>query len=162
MNFDCQLNGMFPIVDRESASNIVLVQQAFVVCNALRSEEYSYEKFMEEYKLLKSMVVKVLKARDGEDYPDDLSYLEEGSDMFSRVYQTYLWTKSIVDLCGLSEEDFLKEISKLCTKFESDDSERVCCFVVTFSDILSLLKKKYIHFEGIDVIEEYISDWNMI
>lgn len=162
MNFDCQLNGMFPIVDRESASNIVLVQQAFVVCNALRSEEYSYEKFMEEYKLLKSMVVKVLKARDGEDYPDDLSYLEEGSDMFSRVYQTYLWTKSIVDLCGLSEEDFLKEISKLCTKFESDDPERVCCFVVTFSDILSLLKKKYIHFEGIDVIEEYISDWNMI
>lgn len=162
MNFDCQLNGMFPIVDRESASNIVLVQQAFVVCNALRSEEYSYEKFMEEYKLLKSMVVRVLKARDGEDYPDDLSYLEEGSDMFSRVYQTYLWTKSIVDLCGLSEEDFLKEISKLCTKFESDDSERVCCFVVTFSDILSLLKKKYIHFEGIDVIEEYISDWNMI
>lgn len=160
MNFDSQLNGMFPIVDSESASNIVLVQQAFVVCNALRSEAYSYEKFLVEFKLLESMVVKVLKARDGEDYPDDLSYLEEGSDMFSRAYQTYLWAKSIVDLCGLSEEDFLKEISKLCTKFESDDPERVFCFVVLFSDILSLLKKKYIHFEGINVIEEYISDWN--
>ena len=117
---------------------------------------------MEEYKLLKSMVVKVLNVRDEEDYPDDLFYLEEGSDMFSRVFQTYLWAKSIVDLCGLSEEDFLKEISKLCSKFESDDPEKVSCFVVTFSDILSLLKKKYIHFEGIDVIEEYISDWNML
>lgn len=162
MNFDCQLNGMFPIVDRESASNIVLVQQAFVVCNALRSEEYSYEKFMEEYKLLSSMVVKVLKTRDEEGYSDDLSYLEQGSDMFSRVYQTYLWARSIIEICGLSEEDFLKEISKLCTKFESDDLERVHCFVVTFSDILSLLKKKYIHFEGIDVIEEYISGWIML
>lgn len=162
MNFYCQLNGMFPVVDRESASNIVLVQQAFVVCNALRSEEYSYEKFLVEYELLKSMVVKVLKARDEEDYPEDLFYLEEGSDMFSRAYQTYIWAKSIVDLCGFNEEDFLKEISKLCTKFESDDLEKVSYFVVTFSDILSLLQKKYIHFEGIDVIEGYISDWKLL
>ena len=27
--FDCQVGEVFPIVDRESASNIVLVQQAF-------------------------------------------------------------------------------------------------------------------------------------
>ena len=90
--FDCQVGEVFPIVDRESASNIVLVQQAFVVCNALRSEAYSYEKFLVEYELLKSMVLKFLKARDEENYPDDLSYLEEGSDMFSRAYQTYIWT----------------------------------------------------------------------
>lgn len=52
--FDCQVGEVFPIVDRESASNIVLVQQAFVVCNALRSESYSYEKFLVEFKLLES------------------------------------------------------------------------------------------------------------
>ena len=101
MEFSCQAKGIFPIVDRESASDIVLVQQAFVVCNALRSEAYSYEKFLVEFKLLESMVVKVLNARDGEDYPDDLSYLEEGSDMFSRVYQTYLWARFNVNMCVL-------------------------------------------------------------
>lgn len=42
--FDCQVGGVFPIVDRQSASDIVLVKQAFVVCDALRSEAYSYEK----------------------------------------------------------------------------------------------------------------------
>ena len=86
--FDCQVAEVFPIVDRESASIIVLVQQAFVVCNALRSEAYSYEKFLVEYELLKSMVVNDLKARREAGFPDDLSYLEEGSNMFSRVYQT--------------------------------------------------------------------------
>ncbi len=160
--FDFQVGEVFPIVDRESASDIVLVQQAFVVCNALRSEAYSYEKFLVEYELLKSMVLKVLKARDEEDYPDDLSYLEEGSDMFSRVYQTYLWAKSNIELCELSEEDFLKEISNLQTGFEVHDSENVDCFILTFSDILSLLKKKYIHFEGIEVVEDCIGIWKLI
>lgn len=162
MQINSHVNGMFPIVDKENASNIVLVQQAFVVCNALRSEAYSYEKFLVEYELLKSMVLKVLKARDEEDYPDDLSYLEEGSDMFSRVYQTYLWAKSNIELCELSEEDFLKEISNLQTGFEVHDSENVDCFILTFSDILSLLKKKYIHFEGIEVVEDCIGIWKLI
>lgn len=162
MNFDCQLNGMFPIVDRESASNIVLVQQAFVVCNALRSEAYSYEKFLEEFKLLVSMVVKVLKARDEEDYPDDLSYLEEGSDMFSRVYQTYLWARFNVDMCVLSEEEFLQKISEMSVNLDSEDKYKVSCLVSAYSDILSLLKKKYIHFEGIEVVEDSICSLNMI
>lgn len=163
MNFDCQLNGMFPIVDRESASNIVLVQQAFVVCNALRSEEYSYEKFMVEYELLKSMVVKVLKARDGEDFPDDLFYLEEGTDMFSRVYQTYLWAKFNVNMCEFSEEDFLKELSNLHQiQVKVDDPKEVNDMLCTLSDILSLLKKKYRHFEGIKVVESDIENYSMI
>ena len=162
MNFDCQLNGMFPIVDRESASNIVLVQQAFVVCNALRSEAYSYEKFLEEFKLLESMVVKVLKARDEEDYPDDLSYLEEGSDMFSRVYQTYLWARFNVNMCVLSEEEFLQKISEMSVNLDSEDKYKVSCLVSAYSDILSLLKKKYIHFEGIEVVEDSICSLNMI
>ena len=162
MNFDCQLNGMFPIVDRESASNIVLVQQAFLVCNALRSEAYSYEKFLEEFKLLVSMVVKVLKARDEEDYPDDLSYLEEGSDMFSRVYQTYLWARFNVDMCVLSEEEFLQKISEMSVNLDSEDKYKVSCLVSAYSDILSLLKKKYIHFEGIEVVEDSICSLNMI
>jgi len=162
MNFDCQLNGMFPIVDRESASNIVLVQQAFVVCNALRSEAYSYEKFLEEFKLLESMVVKVLKARDEEDYPDDLSYLEEGSDMFSRVYQTYLWARFNVNMCVLSEEEFLQKISEMSVNLDSEDEYKVSCLISAYSDILSLLKKKYIHFEGIEVIEDSICSLNMI
>ena len=162
MEFSCQVKGIFPIVDRESASDIVLVQQAFVVCNALRSEAYSYEKFLVEYELLKSMVVKVLKARDREGFPDDLSYLEEGSDMFSRVYQTYLWAKFNVNMCELSEEDFLKELSKLDVGVEVDDSREVNDMFWTLSDILSLLKKKYIHFEGIEVIEDSICSLNMI
>ena len=162
MEFSCQVNGIFPIVDRESASDIVLVQQAFVVCNALRSEAYSYEKFLVEYELLKSMVVKVLKARDREGFPDDLSYLEEGSDMFSRVYQTYLWAKFNVNMCELSEEDFLKELSKLHIGVEVDDPREVNDMFWTLSDILSLLKKKYIHFEGIEVIEDSICSLNMI
>lgn len=162
MNIDCQLNGIFPIVDRESASNIVMVQQAFVVCNALRSEAYSYEKFLVEFKLLESMVVKVLNARDGEDYPDDLSYLEEGSDMFSRVYQTYLWARFNVNMCVLSEEEFLQKISEMSVNLDSEDEYKVSCLISAYSDILSLLKKKYIHFEGIEVIEDSICSLNMI
>ena len=160
--FDCQVGEVFPIVDRESASNIVLVQQAFVVCNALRSEAYSYEKFLVEFKLLESMVVKVLNARDGEDYPDDLSYLEEGSDMFSRVYQTYLWARFNVNMCVLSEEEFLQKISEMSVNLDSEDEYKVSCLISAYSDILSLLKKKYIHFEGIEVIEDSICSLNMI
>ena len=162
MQFSCQVKGIFPIVDIENASDIVLVQQAFVVCNALRSEAYSYEKFLVEYELLKSMVVKVLKARDGQDFPDDLSYLEEGSDMFSRVYQTYLWAKFNVNMCELSEEDFLKELSKLHFGVEVDDPREVNDMFWTLSDILSLLKKKYVHFEGIEVVERDIENYSMI
>lgn len=164
MEFSCQAKGIFPIVDRESASDIVLVQQAFVVCNALRSESYSYEKFLVEFKLLESMVVKVLNARDGEDYPDDLSYLEEGSDMFSRVYQTYLWARFNVNMCVLSEEEeeFLQKISEMSVNLDSEDEYKVSCLISAYSDILSLLKKKYIHFEGIEVIEDSICSWNMI
>lgn len=162
MEFSCQAKGIFPIVDRESASDIVLVQQAFVVCNALRSEAYSYEKFLVEFKLLESMVVKVLNARDGEDYPDDLSYLEEGSDMFSRVYQTYLWARFNVNMCVLSEEEFLQKISELSVNLDSEDEYKVSCLISAYSDILSLLKKKYIHFEGIEVIEDSICSLNMI
>ena len=161
--FDCQVGEVFPIVDRESASNIVLVQQAFVVCNALRSEAYSYEKFLVEFKLLESIVVKVLNARDGEDYPDDLSYLEEGSDMFSRVYQTYLWARFNVNMCVLSEEEeFLQKISEMSVNLDSEDEYKVSCLISAYSDILSLLKKKYIHFEGIEVIEDSICSLNMI
>ena len=162
MEFSCQVMGIFPIVDRESASDIVLVQQAFLVCNALRSEAYSYEKFLVEYELLKSMVLKVLKARDEENYPDDLSYLEEGSDMFSRVYQTYLWANFNVDMCELSEEDFLKELSNLHIGVEVDDPRKVNDMFWTLSDILSLLKKKYVHFEGIEVVESDIENYSMI
>ena len=162
MEFSCQAKGIFPIVDRESASDIVLVQQAFVVCNALRSESYSYEKFLVEFKLLESMVVKVLNARDGEDYPDDLSYLEEGSDMFSRVYQTYLWARFNVNMCVLSEEEFLQKISEMSVNLDSEDEYKVSCLISAYSDILSLLKKKYIHFEGIEVIEDSICSLNMI
>ena len=160
--FDCQVGEVFPIVDRESASNIVLVQQAFVVCNALRSESYSYEKFLVEFKLLESMVVKVLNARDGEDYPDDLSYLEEGSNMFSRVYQTYIWARFNVDICKLSEDEFLQKISEMSLNLDSEDEYKVSCLISAYSDILSLLKKKYIHFEGIEVIEDSICSLNMI
>ena len=160
--FDCQVGEVFPIVDRESASNIVLVQQAFVVCNALRSESYSYEKFLVEFKLLESMVVKVLNARDGEDYPDDLFYLEEGSDMFSRAYQTYIWARFNVDTCKLSEEDFLQKISEMSLNLDSEDLYKVSCLISAYSDILSLLRKKYIHFEGIEVIEDSICSLNMI
>lgn len=162
MEFSCQVKGIFPIVDRESASDIVLVQQAFVLCNALRSEAYSYEKFLVEFKLLESMVVKVLNARDGEDYPDDLSYLEEGSDMFSRVYQTYLWARFNVNMCVLSEEEFLQKISEMSVNLDSEDEYKVSCLISAYSDILSLLKKKYIHFEGIEVIEDSICSLNMI
>ena len=162
MEFSCQAKGIFPIVDRESASDIVLVQQAFFVCNALRSEEFSYEKFMEEYKLLRSMVVKVLKIRDEEGYPGDLSYLEEGSDMFSRVYQTYLWARFNVSMCELSEEDFLKELSNLQIGVKVDDLLEVNNMFWALSDILSLLKKKYVHFEGIEVVESDIEDYSMI
>ena len=162
--FDCQVGEVFPIVDIESASNIVLVQQAFVVCNALRSEAYSYEKFLVEYELLKSMVLKVLKARDEENYPDDLSYLEEGSDMFSRAYQTYLWARFNVNMCVLSEEEeeFLQKISEMSVNLDSEDEYKVSCLISAYSDILSLLKKKYIHFEGIEVIEDSICSLNMI
>lgn len=163
MEFSCQAKGIFPIVDRESASDIVLVQQAFVVCNALRSEAYSYEKFMIEFKLLESMVVKALKLRDGEDYPDDLSYLEEGSDMLSRVYQTYLWAKFNVNMCELSEEDFFKELLNLHNiEVKVDDPEEVNDMFHTLSDILTLLKKKYRHFEGIEVLERDIENYSMI
>ena len=163
MEFSCQVKGIFPIVDRESASNIVLVQQAFVVCNALRSEAYSYEKFLVEYELLKSMVVKVLKARDREGFPDDLSYLEEGSDMFSRVYQTYLWARFNVNMCELSEEDFFKELSNLHhIEVKVDDPGEVNDMFHTLSDILTLLKKKYVHFEGIKVVESDIENYSMI
>lgn len=163
MEFSCQVKGIFPIVDRESSSNIVLVQQAFVVCNALRSEAYSYEKFMIEFKLLESMVVKALKLRDGEDYPDDLSYLEEGSDMLSRVYQTYLWAKFNVNMCELSEEDFFKELLNLHNiEVKVDDPEEVNDMFHTLSDILTLLKKKYRHFEGIEVLERDIENYSMI
>lgn len=163
MEFSCQANGIFPIVDRENASDIYLVQQAFVVCNALRSEAYSYEKFLVEFKLLESMVVKVLEARDGEGYPDDLSYLEEGSDMFSRVYQTYLWAKFNVNMCDLSEEDFFKELLNLHNiEVKVDDPEEVNDMFHTLSDILTLLKKKYRHFEGIKVVERDIENYSMI
>ena len=160
--FDCQVGEVFPIVDRESASNIVLVQQAFVVCNALRSESYSYEKFLVEFKLLESMVVKELKAREEADFPDDLSYLEEGSNMFSRVYQTYIWARFNVDICKLSEDEFLQKISEMSVNLDSEDEYKVSCLISAYSDILSLLKKKYIHFEGIEVIEDSICSLNMI
>ena len=159
---DCQVGEVFPIVDRVSASNIVLVQQAFVVCNALRSEAYSYEKFLVEYELLKSMVVKDLKAREEAGFSDDLSYLEEGSDMFSRAYQTYIWASFNVDTCKLSEEDFLQKISEMSLNLDSKDVYKVSCLISAYSDILSLLKKKYIHFEGIEVIEDSICNLNMI
>ena len=108
------------------------------------------------------MVLKVLKARDEEDYPDDLFYLEEGSDMFSRVYQTYLWANFNVNMCELSEEEFIQKLSEMAVDFDYKDEYKVSCFISAYSDILSLLKKKYVHFEGIDVIENYISDWDMI
>lgn len=109
------------------------------------------------------MVVKVLKARDGEDYPDDLSYLEEGSDMFSRVYQTYLWAKFNVNMCELSEEDFFKELLNLHNiEVKVDDPEEVNDMFHTLSDILTLLKKKYRHFEGIEVLERDIENYSMI
>lgn len=162
MEFSCQAKGIFPIVDRESVFDIVLVQQAFVVCNALRSEAYSYEKFLVEYELLKSKVFKVLKIREEEGFPDDLSYLEEGSDMFSRVYQTYLWAKFNVNMCELSEEDFLKELSNLQIGVKVDDPMEVNNMFWTLSDILSLLKKKYVHFEGIEVVENDIESYSMI
>ena len=160
--FDCQVGEVFPIVDRESVSDIVLVKQAFVVCDALRGEEYSYEKFLVEYELLESMVFKVLKDRDREDFPDDLSYLEEGSDMFSCVYQTYIWARFNVDMCKLSEDEFLQKISEMSVNLDSEDKYKVSCLINAYSDILSLLKKKYIYFEGIEVIENYIFDWNLI
>lgn len=34
--------------------------------------------------------------------------------------------------------------------------------MASFYDILSLLKKKYIYFEGIEVIESYIENYSMI
>ena len=110
------------------------------------------------------MVVKVLNARDGEDYPDDLYYLEEGSDMFSRVYQTYLWARFNVNMCVLSEEEeeFLQKISEMSVNLDSEDEYKVSCLISAYSDILSLLKKKYIHFEGIEVIEDSICSLNMI
>lgn len=160
--FDCQVGEVFPIVDRESASCIVLVQQAFVVCNALRSEAYSYEKFLVEYELLKSMVFNDLKAREEAGFPDDLYYLEEGSDMFSRAYQTYIWATFNVDTCKLSEDEFLQKISEMSVNLDSNDEYEVSCLISAYSDILSLLKKKYIHFEGIEVIEDSICSLNMI
>lgn len=160
--FDCQVGGVFPIVDRESVSDIIFVQQAFVVCDALRSEAYSYERFLVEYELLKSMVVNDLKARREAGFPDDLSYLEEGSDMCSRAYQTYIWASFNVDMCKLSEDEFLQKISEMSVNLDPEDKYEVSCLISAYSDILSLLKKKYVHFAGIDVIENYISDWNMI
>lgn len=160
--FDCQVGGVFPLVDRESVSDIDLVKQAFVVCKALRSEEYSYEKFLVEYELLKSMVVNDLKARREVGFPDDLSYLEEGSDMCSRAYQTYIWARFNVDMCKLSEDEFLQKISEMSVNLDSKDKYKVSCLINAYSDILSLLKKKYIYFEGIEVIENYIFDWNLI
>lgn len=160
--FDCQVGEVFPIVDRESVSDIVLVKQAFVVCDALRGEEYSYEKFLVEYELLESMVFEVLKDRDREDFPDDLSYLEEGSDMFSRVYQTYIWARFNVDMCKLSEDEFLQKISEMSVNLDSEDMYKVSCLISAYYDILSLLKKKYIYFEGIEVIESYIENYSMI
>lgn len=160
--FVCQVGEVFPIVDRESASCIVLVQQAFVVCNALRSEAYSYEKFLVEYELLKSMVFNDLKAREEAGFPDDLYYLEEGSDMFSRAYQTYLWASFNVDTCKLSENEFLQKISEMSENLDSEDEYEVSCLISAYSDILSLLKKKYIHFEGIEVLEDSICSLNMI
>ena len=160
--FDCQVGEVFPIVDRESASCIDLVQQAFVVCKALRSEEYSYEKFLVEYELLKSMVVNDLKSREEAGCPDDLSYLEEGSDMFSRAYQTYIWATFNVDMCKLSEDEFLQKISEMSVNLDSKDMYKVSCLIRAYYDILSLLKKKYIYFEGIEVIESYIENYSMI
>lgn len=160
--FDCQVGEVFPIVDRESVSDIVLVKQAFVVCDALRGEEYSYEKFLVEYELLESMVFEVLKDRDREDFPDDLSYLEEGSDMFSRVYQTYIWARFNVDMCKLSEDEFLQKNSEMSVNLDSEDMYKVSCLISAYYDILSLLKKKYIYFEGIEVIESYIENYSMI
>lgn len=160
--FDCQVGEVFPIVDRESASCIVLVQQAFVVCNALRSEAYSYEKFLVEYELLKSMVFNDLEAREEAGFPDDLYYLEEDSDMFSRAYQTYIWATFNVDTCKLSEDEFLQKISEMSVNLDSNDEYEVSCLISAYSDILSLLKKKYIHFEGIEVIEDSICSLNMI
>ena len=162
MELNLQLNGMKPISDYEDFRNLYKLIQAYVVCVALRDEKGSYEKFIKEYNLLEKMVEDKLSEIPVEHLSDFVNSLYDGDDLFSKVYQTYLWAKSIVDLCGLSEKDFLKEISKLCSNFESDDPEKVDCFVVTFSDILCLLKKKYIHFEGIDVIEEYIFDWNAL
>ena len=160
MELNLQLNGMLPISDYENIRNVRKLLQADAVCVELRNEESSYEEFIKEYNLLEKMIKDRLSEIPVEHMSDFVNSLYDGDDLFSKVYQTYLWAKSIVDLCGLSEKDFLKEISKLCSNFESDDPEKVDCFVVTFSDILCLLKKKYIHFEGIDVIEEYISDWN--
>ena len=160
--FDCQVGEVFPIVDRESASCIDSVKQAFVVCNALRSEEYSYEKFLVEYELLQLMVVNDLKAREEAGFPDDLSYLEEGSDMFSRAYQTYIWARFNVNMCKLSEDEFLQKISEMSVNLDSEDKYKVSCLIDAYSDILSILKKKYIHFEGIEVIENCIFDWNLI
>ena len=160
--FDCQVGEVFPIVDRESVSDIVLVKQAFVVCDALRGEEYSYEKFLVEYEILESMVFKVLKDIYREYFPDDLSYLEEGFDMFSRAYQTCLWARFNVDMCKLSEDEFLQKISEMRVNVDSEDKYKVSCLIDAYSDILSLLKKKYICFEGIEVIENYIFDWNLI
>ena len=133
-----------------------------MVCNALRSEEYSYEKFLVEYEVLESMVFKVLKDRDREDFPDDLSYLEEGSDMLSRAYQTCLWARLNVDMCKLSEDEFLQKISEMRVNVDSEDKYKVSCLIDAYSDILSLLKKKYIYFEGIEVIESYIGDYLLI
>ena len=160
--FDCQVGEVFPIVDRESASCIDLVQQAFVVCKALRSEEYSYEKFLVEYETLESMVFNDLKAREDADFPDDLSYLEGGSDMFSRVYQTYIWARFNVGMCKLSEDEFLQKISEMSVNLDSEDMYKVSCLIDAYSDILSLLKKKYIYFEGIEVLESDIENYSMI
>ena len=108
------------------------------------------------------MVVKDLKAREEAGFSDDLSYLEEGSDMFSRAYQTYIWASFNVDTCKLSEEDFLQKISEMSLNLDSKDVYKVSCLISAYSDILSLLKKKYIHFEGIEVIEDSICNLNMI
>lgn len=162
MELNLQVNGVLPVADYEDFRNLSKLIQAYVVCVALRDENGSYEGFIKEYNTLEKMVNDTLNEIPVEHVSDFVDSLYHGQDLFSKVYQTYLWSKSIVDLCGLSEEAFLKEVKNLCMNFESDDPEKVDRFIVSFSDILTLLKKRYIHFEGINVIEDLISDWNMI
>ena len=50
----------------------------------------------------------------------------------------------------------------MSVNLDSKDKYKVSCLINAYSDILSLLKKKYIYFEGIEVIENYIFDWNLI
>lgn len=82
--------------------------------------------------------------------------------MFSRVYQTYIWARFNVDICKLSEDEFLQKISEMSVNLDPEDMYKVSCLIRAYYDILSLLKKKYIYFEGIEVIESYIENYSMI